>query len=151
MSEDYRVLIYGGRQFGNVRGYVDTASPEYLKKYKEYLDGRKYLEILACNEWPRLPEDSFGNWLPAVTVISGGAEGADKLGEEWAIANWAGLIEFKAEWDKHGKRAGILRNIRMLEEGMPHCAVQFPGGKGTAHMRSLLDKAGIKVYEYPHS
>jgi hypothetical protein len=55
-------------------------------------------------------------------------------------------------WKTHKKSAGILRNIEMLKyliEGKEECCgVQFPGGKGTAHMRSLLDKAGVKVYEY---
>jgi hypothetical protein len=62
--------------------------------------------------------------------------------------NWTGLEIYKADWDTHGRKAGILRNIQMLEEGKPDCAVQFPGGRGTAHMRSILDKAGIPVYEY---
>jgi len=45
-----------------------------------------------------------------VEVISGGAPGADSLGAEWARQNNYPLIEYKPNWSKYGKQAGILRN-----------------------------------------
>lgn len=123
-----RILIYGGRDFNDHEG------------------GLLFLDKL-CLEWPRLEADEYGNWLPDVTIISGGARGADALGEDWAIVNWTGLEIFKADWDTHGKKAGILRNQDMLDSGID-LAVQFPGGRGTQDMRRRLDKAGVKVVEY---
>lgn len=81
------------------------------------------------------------------TVITGMARGADSLGKEWAIENNLGVDRFPADWEKHGKAAGAIRNQQMLDSGVDY-AVQFPGGNGTADMRRRLDKAGVKVYEY---
>lgn len=128
-----RVLIYGGRDFGNTK--------------EEYLKGTAFLHKLAIEVFPRTPEDDYGNWQPDVTVISGTARGADTLGADWAVCNWLRLEEFPADWDKHGKAAGHIRNQQMLDSGVD-VAVQFPGGRGTADMRRRLDEAGVKVYEY---
>ena len=43
-------------------------------------------------------------------VISGGANGADTLGEKWAKENGLDIIVFPADWKMYGKRAGFVRN-----------------------------------------
>lgn len=92
--------------------------------------------------------DEYGNRLPGpITIIHGGAKGADSWADDWAVVNWTGLWEFKADWDKHGKAAGFIRNKQMLEEGKPDLVVAFPGGKGTAMMVDLAKKAGVEVIE----
>jgi hypothetical protein len=67
-------------------------------------------------------------------VLSGGARGADKLGEAWA--NKVGLpIEVRlAKWDELGKRAGYIRNREMARDA--DVVVVFWDGesKGTKHM-----------------
>lgn len=81
-------------------------------------------------------------------IISGHARGADKLGERWAKLRKVDLRIFevsKEEWELHGKKAGILRNQRMLEEGKPNLVVAFPGGRGTADMIERSKKAGVPV------
>jgi hypothetical protein len=80
-----------------------------------------------------------------VVIIHGAARGADSLADEWAVINWQTIEEYKAEWDKYGKRAGYIRNKRMLDEGKPDLVVAFPGGKGTAMMVDIATKAGVKV------
>ena len=52
-----------------------------------------------------------------VTIISGGARGADTLGEQYAKEKGLDLKRFPANWDKYGKRAGYLRNLKMAEIG----------------------------------
>ena len=128
-----RVLIYGGRDFGSTK--------------EEWDKGKAFLHKLAMEYFPRTEEDEYCNWLPDVTVISGAAKGAYSLGAEWAVCNWTRLEEFPADWNKHGKAAGHIRNQQMLDSGVD-IAVQFPGGRGTADMRRRLDKAGVKVIEY---
>lgn len=92
--------------------------------------------------------DKYGNKLPSgLTVIHGGARGADSLADQWAVVNWVPFEEYKADWDTHGKKAGILRNIQMLEEGKPDVVIAFPGGRGTAHMVSISKNAGVEVIE----
>ncbi|MFM7858006.1 MAG: SLOG family protein, partial [Flammeovirgaceae bacterium] len=46
-------------------------------------------------------------------VVSGTARGVDKLGERYAIENVIPITRFVPDWDKHGKRAGYLRNTEM--------------------------------------
>lgn len=128
-----RVLIYGGREFG-------TTKEEYLKAWA-------FLNELALTEFPRTEEDEYGNYLPAITIVSGEAKGADTIGMDFAVVNWTGYAGFPADWETHGKAAGYIRNQQMLDSGID-LAIQFPGGKGTADMRSRLDKAGVRVIEY---
>ena len=44
------------------------------------------------------------------TIVSGGAIGADKLSEVYAHEFQLQTIIFQPEWNKYGKKAGILRN-----------------------------------------
>lgn len=78
-------------------------------------------------------------------VIDGGATGADLFGFAWACSLDKIRHTFKADWATHGKKAGPLRNQRMLDEGKPDVVVVFPGGKGTADMRARAEKAGVPV------
>lgn len=82
-----------------------------------------------------------------VTMIQGEAPGADQLAALWAIARKKELMCFPANWPKHGKSAGPIRNQKMLKEGRPDIAIAFPGGPGTADMVARLKKAGIEVIE----
>jgi hypothetical protein len=52
-----------------------------------------------------------------------------------------------AEWETLGRKAGPIRNERMLTEGKPDLVVAFPGGRGTAHMTRLAREAGVEVVE----
>ena len=49
------------------------------------------------------------------TVICGGAKGADSLGEKFAKENNIPIQYFLPDWNLHGKKAGILRNIEMAK------------------------------------
>jgi hypothetical protein len=66
-------------------------------------------------------------------LIAGGARGADRLAEEWAKAQ-AIPCDLSASWDGLGRKAGPIRNQRMLDEGRLDLVVAFPGGRGTADM-----------------
>jgi hypothetical protein len=78
-------------------------------------------------------------------LIEGEARGADRMSKWWAEAYDIEIEEYPAEWGKHGRKAGYLRNVRMLEQGKPDLVVAFPGGKGTAMMIELAEKAGVEV------
>jgi hypothetical protein len=75
-----------------------------------------------------------------VLVISGGAKGADTLGEKWALENNIETLIFPADWDKYGKRAGYIRN----EDIVKNCdfVIAFWDGKskGTANSIALANK-----------
>ena len=83
--------------------------------------------------------------IPFACVIQGGARGADMLGKEWGDSRAVPVIEFMAEWDRLGRKAGPIRNQRMLDEGRPDLVLAFPGGRGTADMCAKANAAGIRV------
>lgn len=82
---------------------------------------------------------------PIVDVIHGNASGADSLAHEWAYRRRIRMRPFTADWKKHGKAAGPIRNQRMLDEGRPDMVIAFPGGRGTADMIERANKAGVPV------
>lgn len=67
-------------------------------------------------------------------LIAGGAKGVDTIAEAWADEMGIEKQIFHAEWSKYQRRAGPIRNQRMLDEGKPDAVIAFPGGKGTDHM-----------------
>lgn len=80
-------------------------------------------------------------------VIAGGARGADTMAEEWARARGIACDVYRADWEGLGRKAGPIRNGRMLTEGKPQLVVAFPGGRGTAHMVRIAREAGVEVIE----
>lgn len=80
-------------------------------------------------------------------VIQGGARGADHLGRLWAEQHDVDVEEYAADWQKHGRRAGPIRNQRMIDEGKPNMVVAFPGGRGTADMIRRARLAGLPLIE----
>lgn len=116
-----RIIIAGSRTFTNY---------DYLKGYCSTIIGfidRKDIEI-----------------------ISGGANGADKLGEKFAKEFNYQIRKFPANWNLYKKSAGFIRNKEMLEYAkLTDCMViLFWDGKssGTKHMLDLSNKYGIKLY-----
>lgn len=103
-----RILVCGGRDFDDW----------------ELLRSTLY-DITDERNWI-IEKDIAFNYLPNVVIIHGGAKGADELADQWAVINWTGLEEYKADWKTHGKRAGPIRNQRMLDEGKPDLVVAFP-------------------------
>lgn len=81
---------------------------------------------------------------PISCVIHGNANGADRLGGRWARKNGIKEITCPAEWSKHGKRAGPIRNQNMLGRG-PALVIAFPGGAGTRDMVKRARLAGVEV------
>lgn len=65
-----------------------------------------------------------------IVVIEGGAKGADRLARDWARVAYVGVITVEADWEKHGRAAGPLRNTEMLVRAKPDLVLAFPGGNG---------------------
>jgi len=117
------------------------------------------LRILVCGgrDWDNEDRISRGiqaaliQWtipsLDYLVIIHGVARGADTLAGQIAKREGIRTEVYKAEWDKYGKKAGYLRNVKMLEEGKPHVVLAAPGGRGTAMMVSLAKRAGVPVMD----
>jgi predicted Rossmann-fold nucleotide-binding protein len=87
------------------------------------------------------------NRVEGVTeVVSGGARGADQEGESWAAFHDIPVRRFLPNWDRHGKRAGMLRNREMAEYA--DAVALFPGGKGTENMAHEAAIRGLRIYDF---
>lgn len=78
-----------------------------------------------------------------ITVLSGAARGADRLGERWAAERGHKVDRYPADWDRHGKRAGYLRNKRMIDRATHVVAFWDGDSKGTYHSIDLAQQRGI--------
>jgi len=111
--------------------------------------------ITGSREWSDQAQlfyhlDAVHAIYPITFLVQGGAKGADALAARWAQANGIKYITVHADWDQHGKSAGPIRNIEMLD-GFPDARViAFPLGKsiGTRHCMREAVKRGMKVTNY---
>ena len=123
--ENFKVIIAGSRGFSNYK----------LLKEK-------------CNEYLREKRKEYN-----IIIISGGARGADTLGEKYAQDEGFSLEKFPANWNKFGKSAGFKRNEQMAE--VADALIAFWDGKshGTKHMIEIMEnkKLLVRVVNYETS
>lgn len=90
---------------------------------------------------------------PITKIIQGKAQGADEFARNWAISRGVPTDDYAADWSDmqaqpciarqrydgswYNAAAGGIRNRRMMVEGKPDVALEFPGGPGTANMRGI--------------
>jgi hypothetical protein len=91
--------------------------------------------------------------LPEGTVVlHGTARGADIIAARYAEGLGYEVEHWPADWEKYGKRAGIVRNIDMLGSGVD-LVIAFWDGKsrGTKHTFTEARRRGITVEVHnPH-
>ncbi len=80
-----------------------------------------------------------------VEIVSGCCRGADKLGEKYAKTKEYKVKKFPANWYKHGKKAGYLRNIEMAKYSVALIAFWDHQSKGTKNMIELAQKYNLKI------
>lgn len=80
-------------------------------------------------------------------VVSGGAKGIDKSGEEWAKARGIPIELFVPNWDKHGRKAGPLRNQEMAAHADALLLIWDGMSRGSLSMRQAMWDAKKPVYE----
>lgn len=136
MEKELRIIIAGSREF------VDYAM---LK--------REAASIISSAVAKRRGNQAANN-IPKelITIVSGGARGADKLGEQFAREFGFRLKQFPADWKQYGKKAGFIRNGEMAKyaeeavcDGM---LIAFWDGEsmGTKHMIDLAKYCGLEIY-----
>lgn len=69
----------------------------------------------------------------SIRLFEGGARGIDKLAVQYTVVRKVKHERFEADWDKFGKRAGILRNIEMIDASDMVIAFWDGSSKGTKH------------------
>ncbi|UUV45994.1 DUF2493 family protein [Bacillus phage vB_BanS-Thrax1] len=88
----------------------------------------------------------FRNYnLGDIEIVSGGARGADSLGERFAKEHGCKIVRFLPDWELFGKSAGYIRNAEMAKYA-DACVCFWDGkSKGTKHMINLAEKEGLKL------
>lgn len=103
-------------------------------------------------DYPRLVErlDFYLRGRGDVVIVSGGARGADVLGEHYACDRGLRSLRFDAEWDRYGKAAGFVRNRRMSWASSALVAFWDGRSPGTRHMISAAreDRLLVKVVSF---
>lgn len=122
--KEIRIIIAGGRDFDD---YILLC--ERLDTYIGYIDigPKDYVEI-----------------------ISGCVQGADKLGERYALDNCHFIKRYPADWERYGKSAGPIRNREMAEYAAEKNGVLFAfwdgKSKGTKNMIETAEKFGLETH-----
>lgn len=118
-----KLIIAGGRDFKEykrLKKEVDTYLQDLAIAY-----GLTYndLEIVSGKQVTKPDFNDEKTW-----------HGADYLGEKYAEYYKIPVKPFPAEWNKYGKKAGVLRNEEMAKYA--NCLIAFWDGKskGTANM-----------------
>lgn len=128
MTDFIRLIIAGSRDF-NDYGLLKREVDAFL------------FDEVVLNHYPDLTEE-----IAVIEIVSGGARGADKLGEKYADGRGLPVKVFKADWDGKGRGAGYIRNEEMAKYAN-YCICFWNGSKGTKHMIDLAKKhnLGLKV------
>ena len=84
-----------------------------------------------------------------ITIVHGGARGADQMAGEWARKHGLEEEVFPAQWNTHGKRAGFVRNAEMVATQPDVCVAFIKNqSKGATMTADLAEAAGIPTYRW---
>ena len=81
----------------------------------------------------------------SIVIVSGGCAGADLLGERYAKENGYSIDRYPAEWQKYGRKAGIMRNAVMADNADALIAYWDGISRGTKNMIDEARKKGLAV------
>ena len=81
-----------------------------------------------------------------VTLVHGGAKGADTMAAEWAAKHGIRTERYNPMWNMYGRAAGPIRNQQMVDLGADVCvAFMLIDSKGTLDCVRRAQKAGIRT------
>lgn len=76
-----------------------------------------------------------------IVIVSGTANGADKLGEKYAFNHNYKVLKFPANWSKYGNAAGPIRNRQMAD--IANACIVFWNGKSKGS-KNMIETAKNK-------
>lgn len=81
-------------------------------------------------------------------IVSGRAQGIDLAGETYAIEMGIPVKMFPADWNKHGRSAGMIRNAEMAAYAVAAIIIWDGVSKGTADMVSRMKVRDKPIEQY---
>ena len=103
--------------------------------------------IIGSRNIERYDADIILRHLPkdTKTIISGGAAGADTIAERFAREQGLEFIKILPDYQKHGKKAPIIRNLEIVRQADYLLAIWDYKSRGTAHAISCCINEGVPV------
>ena len=89
--------------------------------------------------------DKFFQDKRPTAIISGMARGADSLGALYAREHGIPVLEFPPDWEGLGRRAGMVRNLQMLDAADAVVAFWDGESRGTGHTIQEAKKRGLPL------
>lgn len=110
----------------------------------------RHVGIVGSRRWTDYAAifDTIRRLGPDVTIVSGGAPGADECAERAAKELELDIVIFRAKWTRFGNPAGPIRNTKLAEHlrrNRGHCIAFDQGGPGTASVIKACEKLGVPV------
>jgi len=89
------------------------------------------------------------NITDSIEIVCGKAKGADTLGEEYAKEKGYAIKYFPADWDKHGRSAGPIRNGEMGRYANACVVFWKNNSRGSENMIDVarIYKLKLRVYK----
>lgn len=124
-KQQIRIIVAGTRNFTDVE-YMRLHLGLIIKEYQKKYPGKE------------------------IVIVSGGATGADWLGEKYAEYYGYKYYRFPAKWKEYGRAAGHMRNQEMLDfacQEIPVVVAFWDGmSVGTKNMISIARAANVSVH-----
>lgn len=106
--DEIRLAIVGSRHYNNFTEFEKCVTDHIMGVSPEF---EKY--ILKPESTPDIPPE---NLETNVTIISGGASGADTLARLYAEKYKIPFVVHPAQWTLHGRSAGPIRNTAIVND-----------------------------------
>lgn len=89
--------------------------------------------------------DSIHAKKPITMLVHGACRGVDSQAHRWALGWKIPIKTYPAEWAIYNKKAGPIRNEKMLSEHPDATVIVFPGGDGTRDCYLKAKEKGMPI------
>lgn len=120
-----------------------------MNTFKVIIAGSRYYDDYTTlkMECDKILSRKFADSECEVIIVSGGARGADALGERYASERGLKTEVHPADWNRYGDSAGPIRNAEMAE--VADALIAFPksgaANRGTMNMVNTAREKGLQV------
>ena len=104
--------------------------------YDDYSEAKEYIDLCLAD----IKNEND------IIIVSGGAKGADTLGERYAKENDFKIEKYPANWEKYGKSAGPMRNKKMAQSSDMVICFWDGESRGTRSMIEYANEYKRKLF-----
>jgi hypothetical protein len=110
----------------------------------------KIIAIVGSRTYPKLElVKKFVEDLDDTTsIVTGGARGVDQAAEDAALNRGLSVRVIKADWERYGRGAGVIRNTQIVKVADEVVAFWDQESKGTEDTINKARKAGKRIRIY---